>query len=79
MSQQLKLLPLDSGQTGDDVGAALNLLRDALGDEEQRIRGEGSQAMQRGDYDTAKDVIDFAKRLLAFQISDRKPNLLTPA
>ena len=67
MNQQLKLLSLDSNQTGDDVGAALNLLRDALGDEEKRIRDEGSQAMQRGDYDTAKDVIDFARRLLAFQ------------
>lgn len=49
-----------------DVGVALNLLREALGDEEKRIRGEGSQAMAKGDYDTAEAVLDFAKRLLAF-------------
>ncbi len=66
MTKQLKLLPFANEAT-NNVGAALNLLRDALGDEEHRIRSEGSDAMQRGDYDTAKDVIDFAKRLLAFQ------------
>ncbi len=49
-----------------DVGVALNLLREALGEEEKRIRGEGSQAMAKGDYDTAAAVLDFAKRLLAF-------------
>lgn len=49
-----------------DVGAALQLLREALGEEEKRIRWEGSQAMARGDYETAKVVIDFAERLLAF-------------
>jgi hypothetical protein len=49
-----------------DVGVALNLLREALGEEEKRIRGEGSQAMAKGDYDTAEAVLDFAKRLLAF-------------
>ena len=60
----------DSASTptnADDVGAALHLLRDALGEEEHRIRAEGSQAMQSGDYDTATSVIDFAKRLLGFQ------------
>lgn len=51
----------------DDVGAALSLLRDALGEEEQRIRAEGAQAMHCGNYSTATAVIEFAKRLLAFQ------------
>ena len=51
----------------DDVGAALSLLRDALGEEEQRIRTEGAHAMHSGNYDTATAVIDFAKRLQAFQ------------
>ena len=53
-------------ESDGDVGVALNLLREALGDEEKRIRGEGSQAMAKGDYDTAEAVLDFAKRLLAF-------------
>jgi restriction system protein len=51
----------------DDVSAALRLLADSLDEEEKRIRGEGSKAMHEGDYDTATAVIDFAKRLLAFQ------------
>jgi restriction system protein len=51
----------------DDVGTALGLLQDALGDEEQRIRTEGARAMQNGDFDTATEVIEFAKRLLAFR------------
>jgi len=51
----------------NDVSTALALLRDSLAEEEQRIRGEGAKAMQTGDYDTATSVIDFAKRLLAFQ------------
>lgn len=55
-----------SSTSSDDVGAALNLLREALGEEEKRIRGEGSQAMAQGDYGTAEAVLDFAKRLLAF-------------
>lgn len=58
-------LMLDYTPDGD-VGVALNLLREALGEEEKRIRGEGSQAMAKGDYDTAEAVLDFAKRLLAF-------------
>ncbi len=53
--------------TADDVPAALQLLQGALGEEEARIRKEGSKAMSKGDYDTAQSVIDFAKRLLAFQ------------
>ena len=51
----------------NDVSTALALLRDSLAEEEQRIRNEGAAAMQGGDYDTATSVIDFAKRLLAFQ------------
>ena len=51
----------------EDVPAALQLLQAALGEEETRIRKEGSKAMNEGDYDTATAVIDFAKRLLAFQ------------
>jgi len=34
---------------------------------EQHIRNEGAAAMQAADYDTATSVIEFAKRLLAFQ------------
>lgn len=51
----------------DDVSAALGLLRDSLGTEEERICSEGSKAMQAGDYETATAVIDFAKQLLSFQ------------
>ena len=51
----------------NDVSTALGLLRDSLTEEEQRIRSEGAKAMQDGDYDTATSVIDFAKRLLAFE------------
>jgi restriction system protein len=51
----------------NDVATALGLLRDSLAEEEQRIRSEGASAMQAGDYDTATSVIEFAKRLLAFQ------------
>jgi restriction system protein len=53
--------------TADDVPAALQLLQGALGEEEARIRKEGSKAMESGDYETASSVIDFAKRLLTFQ------------
>lgn len=51
----------------NDVSTALGLLRDSLAEEEQRIRSEGAAAMQAADYDTATSVIEFAKRLLAFQ------------
>ena len=57
---------LDNETTDGDVGVALSLSLEALGAEEQRIRWEGSQAMAKGDYDTAEAVLDFAKRLLAF-------------
>ena len=51
----------------NDVSTALGLLRDSISEEEQRIRSEGAKAMQDGDYDTATSVIEFAKRLLAFE------------
>ncbi|MGB6221947.1 winged helix-turn-helix domain-containing protein [Haloferula sp.] len=51
----------------NDVSSALGLLRDSLAEEEQRIRSEGAKAMHDGDYDTATSVIEFAKRLLAFE------------
>lgn len=51
----------------NDVSTALGLLRDSLAEEEQRIRSEGASAMQAGDYDTATAVIEFAKRLQAFE------------
>lgn len=51
----------------NDASTALGLLRDSLAEEEQRIRNEGAKAMQGGDYYTATSVIEFAKRLLAFQ------------
>lgn len=51
----------------NDVSAALGHLRDSLAEEEHRIRNEGAQAMESGNYETAASVIDFARRLLAFQ------------
>jgi hypothetical protein len=51
----------------NDVGEALTLLSETLTDEEARIRDEGADAMKSGDYNTATEVIDFAKKLLAFQ------------
>ena len=51
----------------NDVGEALALLSETLTEEEARIREEGADAMKTGAYDTATDVIDFAKQLLAFQ------------
>lgn len=59
----------------DDVSSALSLLRDSPSEEEQRIRAEGAQAMQNGEYDTATAVIDFAKRLLSFR--DKVEGLVT--
>ncbi|MBC8434810.1 MAG: hypothetical protein H8D93_00925, partial [Verrucomicrobia bacterium] len=48
-------------------GEALALLSETLTDEEARMRDEGSEAFKTGSYDTARDVIDFAERLIAFQ------------
>lgn len=61
----VRLFPEPADDT--DAGAALNLLRDALTEEEQRINDEGAIAMKGGDYTTAEAVLDFAKRLLAFR------------
>ena len=60
-------LSLHPANGNEDVGTALTLLRDALGEDERRLRTEGAQAMQAGNYDTARSVVDFAKRLLTFQ------------
>ncbi|NBB80281.1 MAG: hypothetical protein GVY36_12705 [Verrucomicrobia bacterium] len=51
----------------NDVGEALALLSETLVEEERRIRDEGANAMKTGSYDTAREVIDFAERLIAFQ------------
>lgn len=52
---------------GEDVGEALALLSETLVEEEKRIRDDGAKAMTSGSYDTATEVIAFAKKLLAFQ------------
>ena len=65
-STQLKLLTETASQP-DDVGAALGLLQEAVGQEERRIRTEGAQAMQAGDFDTATSVIAFARQLQGFR------------
>ena len=67
MLPQLSSLLMSPQPDQNDVSTALGLLRDSLAEEEQRIRNEGAKAMQGGDYDTATSVIEFAKRLLAFQ------------
>ena len=67
MKPQKKIIPIHAAQNDDDVGTALNLLRDALAEEAQRINEEGAKAMKSGDYATAEGVLDFAKRLLAFR------------
>jgi hypothetical protein len=67
MKTKLKILDLHTPAANDDVGAALALLKDALGDEQQRINHEGAAAMQNGEYDTAIAVIDFGKRLLSLK------------
>ncbi|HKK17497.1 MAG TPA: winged helix-turn-helix domain-containing protein [Opitutales bacterium] len=56
-----------SNSNNNDVGEALALLSETLGEEETRIRDEGADAMKTGAYETARDVIDFAERLIAFQ------------
>jgi hypothetical protein len=58
---------MSSSTDQNDVSTALGLLRDSLAEEEQRIRSEGAKAMTEGDYDTATSVIEFAKRLQAFE------------
>ncbi len=51
----------------NDVGQALSLLSETLSKEEKRIREEGSEAMNTGEYETARQVIDFAERLITFK------------
>lgn len=53
--------------SNNDVGEALALLSETLTEEERRIRDEGADAMKGGAYDIARDVIDFAERLITFQ------------
>lgn len=67
MTNKRKNLPFSNHSSTDDVGTALDLLRDALAEEAQRINDEGAKAMKAGDYSTAEGVLDFAKRLLAFR------------
>lgn len=67
MKPKLKVLSSGENVFTDDVSTALSLLREALGEEEQRIRAEGARAMNAGAFDTATSVIEFAKGLLAFK------------
>ena len=56
-----------SANSNNDVGEALALLSETLTDEQSRIGDEGAKAMKAGDLATAREVIDFAERLIAFQ------------
>jgi len=58
-----------------EVPAALELLVSTLEDERVRIYGVGANAMKALDADTALAVIDFAKKLEAFQSEVQKINL----
>lgn len=49
-----------------DVEEALDLLSAEVREEILRIRDEGADAMKKGDYETAKSVIDFAGNLEKF-------------
>jgi hypothetical protein len=61
-----KLIPFQSPPADDDVGAALNLLRDALAEEAQRINEEGAKAMKSGHRHYLDDpVITTVKALRA--------------
>ena len=52
---------------GNDVGEALALLSETLTEEKTRIGDEGADAMKAGAFETARQVIEFAERLVAFQ------------
>ena len=52
---------------GNDVGEALALLSETLTEEKTRIGEEGADAMKAGAFETARQVIEFAERLVAFQ------------
>lgn len=67
MKPKLKIVEINLSAAGDDVAVALSLLSETLGVEQKRINDESSKAMQAGDYETAKAVIDFGERLLVFQ------------
>ena len=60
-------MPKKKTTSNNDVGEALALLSETLTEEEARIRDEGAEAMKSGAYETARDVIDFAERLITFQ------------
>ena len=64
MKKVMPIVPVNGA--GDDVGAALSLLRDTIKEEDQRICKEGGQALQSGNLETAKEALDFATRLRAF-------------
>jgi restriction system protein len=67
MNTSSKIINLHTSAAEGDVAAALALLKDALAEDQRRINNEGTAAMQRGDYETATSVIDFAKRLQSFE------------
>lgn len=52
---------------GNDVGEALALLSETLTEEKTRIGEEGADAIKAGAFETARQVIEFAERLIAFQ------------
>lgn len=56
--------PINSA--GDEVAAALLLLRETIQEEDQRICKEGGHALQAGNLETAKEALEFATRLRAF-------------
>lgn len=60
-------MPKKKTTSNNDVGEALALLSETLTEEQSRIGDEGAKAMKAGDLQTARDVIDFAERLIAFQ------------
>lgn len=65
--QLLSEVPEDMNLASEtDVIVALELLMETLADEKRRLNQEGAKAMEEADYDTAKEVIDFAKLLIDF-------------
>lgn len=57
---------MSSSSKNTDVEEALDLLSEEVREEIQRIRNEGAAAMTKGDYNTAKAVIEFAGKLETF-------------
>jgi len=69
------ILPAASGKivAQGQTYFAIQTRRQELSDaemEEQRIRSEGANAMQDGDYDTATSVIEFAKFIFPFRFKE---------